>query len=304
MLNEQDKIKELFSEKLGNFEAPVNPALWKGVASQIGSTTTVAASGVTLLTKVIIGAVATTVIGVASYFVFKDNSVDNAFKRVVKLSEQSKTLGSTTPNEKNELASDVKVLMTHCFDKNDDHLDQDNAKYMQNQAKLVSSEDITAILDVADEIPTEENSTSVKAQPVVPEKIKEIKEKTPVEYRKNQNRNKPNEIIQSNNSDKEETKLAIVKTASLDKVPNVFSPDGDRINDELFIEFTGELNDFSVIVLDKNNKTIYSSQDPNFSWNGIMMNGELAPKGDYMYVITARDSNGNKINKYSTLAIR
>lgn len=291
MLNEQDKIKELFSEKLGNFEAPVNPALWKGVASQIGSTTTVAASGVTLLTKVIIGAVATTVIGVASYFVMKNDSVENVTEQKPLTSEQQpiESLDQTT-------------------EKTTDLIQKSSGAIIDNDIKVTPkplvAEEYSVILDVADEIPVDVNPTYVQTQSGVADEIKEIKEKTPVEYRKNQNRNKPNEIVQSNNSDKEETKPAVVKTASLDKIPNVFSPDGDRINDELFIEYTGELNDFSVIVLDKNNKTIYSSQDPNFSWNGIMMNGELAPKGDYMYVITARDSNGNKINKYSTLAIR
>lgn len=291
MLNEQDKIKELFSEKLGNFEAPVNPALWKGVASQIGSTTTVAASGVTLLTKVIIGAVATTVIGVASYFVMKNDSVENVI-------------------EQNPLTSEQKPIesIDQTTEKTTDLIQKSSVSTVENDIQITPkplvSEEFSVILDVADEIPVDVNPTYVQTQSGVADEIKEIKEKTPVEYRKNQNRNKPNEIVQSTNSDKEETKPVVAKTASLDKIPNVFSPDGDRINDELFIEYTGELNDFSVIVLDKNNKTIYSSQDPNFSWNGIMMNGELAPKGDYMYVITARDSNGNKINKYSTLAIR
>jgi gliding motility-associated-like protein len=288
MLNEQDKIKELFSEKLGNFEAPVNPALWKGVASQIGSTTTVAASGVTLLTKVIIGAVATTVIGVASYFVMKNNSVENVIEQKPLTSEQKPI----------ESIDQTKERTTDLIQKSSGSTSDID---IQITPKPLVSEEFSVILEVADKIPAEVNPTYVQTQSGVEE---EVKVKTQAPDKKIVNRNKPNEIIRSNNSVKEETKPALAKTASLDNVPNVFSPDGDRINDELFIEYTGELNDFSVIVLDKNNKTIYSSQDPNFSWNGIMMNGDLAPKGDYMYVITARDSNGNKINKYSTLAIR
>ena len=51
-----DNIKDLFSEKLGNFEAPVKPELWSGISSQIGATAAQSASGgMTVLTKTLIG---------------------------------------------------------------------------------------------------------------------------------------------------------------------------------------------------------------------------------------------------------
>ena len=64
----RDEIKELFSDKLGNFEAQVRPDMWANIASQIGGTTTsVASSGLSLLSKTFIGigigaAVVTTVL--------------------------------------------------------------------------------------------------------------------------------------------------------------------------------------------------------------------------------------------------
>lgn len=52
----KDNIKELFSQKLGNYEAKVNPELWAKISSQVaaGATTTVA-TGLSLFTKIAIG---------------------------------------------------------------------------------------------------------------------------------------------------------------------------------------------------------------------------------------------------------
>ncbi len=67
-MNNEDKIKELFAEKLGNLEAPVNPELWSAISSQIGTVASVTSTGLSIVAKTIIGISAASVIGVGTYF--------------------------------------------------------------------------------------------------------------------------------------------------------------------------------------------------------------------------------------------
>ena len=52
----RDEIQELFSEKLGNYEAKVDPSLWTNIASQIGgaATTAVVSTGLSIFSKWVI----------------------------------------------------------------------------------------------------------------------------------------------------------------------------------------------------------------------------------------------------------
>ena len=85
-------------------------------------------------------------------------------------------------------------------------------------------------------------------------------------------------------------------------MPNVFTPNGDGSNDLLFIE-SELLTGFSVVVLDLNNQVIFKSSDPNFKWDGRMLNGDMAPTGTYVYYVTAIDQQGNAVQKHSSLRI-
>ena len=69
-MEHNDKIKDLFSEKLGNFESSVRPEIWSNIASQIGATTTVAtvSTTVSLFTKTIIGLAVAATVGGFAYF--------------------------------------------------------------------------------------------------------------------------------------------------------------------------------------------------------------------------------------------
>ena len=52
----KDNIKELFSQKLGSYEAKVNPELWAKISTQVAAgATTAVATGLSLFAKVAIG---------------------------------------------------------------------------------------------------------------------------------------------------------------------------------------------------------------------------------------------------------
>ena len=70
-------------------------------------------------------------------------------------------------------------------------------------------------------------------------------------------------------------------------IPNVFTPNGDGINDYLYIDKVDSVSymDWEVIIYNRWGRKVYETSryingDPNHSWNG-----EGAPEGVYYYVV-------------------
>jgi len=297
MLNEQDKIKELFSDKLGNFQAPVNPELWSSIASQIGATTTMAAAGTSVLAKTIIGIAAAGVIAVGTYFVVNSENESNlsvaennpikneqlpeptseteSNKEEVELKniDNSQTFNSTMGvREKVKVGKDNDPLI----DANFGALDESNLKVNHNQEIVVEPKSLEPL-----------NSA--------PKVLTKIPKDAPVEKIEKDKFVQPTKVT--------EPVLTKVALASISETPDIFTPNGDNVNDELFIKYSGELIDFSLVIMSMNNTTVYETKNPDFRWRGEMMNGDVAPNGNYVYIIVARDANGVPINKYQRLTI-
>lgn len=67
------------------------------------------------------------------------------------------------------------------------------------------------------------------------------------------------------------------------KIPNVFTPNGDGIND--FFEIPG-LPPFSkLLVYDRSGREIFSSKEYNNEWNGFGVDGDSLPQDNYWYVL-------------------
>lgn len=67
-------------------------------------------------------------------------------------------------------------------------------------------------------------------------------------------------------------------------VPNVFTPNGDGINDVLLMNYYGE-GDYEINVFDRWGRKIYASTDTNGAWDGRNSNGEDLPEGVYYLVV-------------------
>ena len=76
----------------------------------------------------------------------------------------------------------------------------------------------------------------------------------------------------------------------------------DGVNDEFKILLV-DVTAFSIVILDARNKIVYKSEDPEFKWNGVGLNGEMVDAGNYIYYITAKNSLGKDVLEYSTLTI-
>ena len=82
---------------------------------------------------------------------------------------------------------------------------------------------------------------------------------------------------------------------SLLAVPNVFTPNGDGVNDEFRVVYRS-LSSFSMLVYNRWQHLVYESSDPSRGWNG-RINGRKAPEGAYYYIIEAKGSDGVKYKK-------
>ena len=92
-----------------------------------------------------------------------------------------------------------------------------------------------------------------------------------------------------------ETQEIVVKSKStIDNVPNVITPNGDRIND-IFSVKTTDIETFTISIRDKNGNEIFSSNDKDFVWDGTNYSGETVEKGMFTYVIIAEGKDGSII---------
>ena len=70
-------------------------------------------------------------------------------------------------------------------------------------------------------------------------------------------------------------------------LPNVFSPNGDDLNDT-FEAFPWKFIDrVDFRVFNRNGEEVYATADPNISWNGAHRDGGLCADGVYFYTVTA-----------------
>lgn len=77
-------------------------------------------------------------------------------------------------------------------------------------------------------------------------------------------------------------------------IPNIFTPNGDRINDEFAVRACG-VYEYEIEILNRFGKTMFQSNSMNINWDG-RSNEEKASDGVYFYVITIKDFKGEFIN--------
>lgn len=68
------------------------------------------------------------------------------------------------------------------------------------------------------------------------------------------------------------------------QVPDVFTPNGDGVNDYWQLAAAGDFDEFEVLVYNRWGTMVYKTNDPKFKWDGKNMNGNMVSPGVYYYV--------------------
>ena len=271
---EKDYIKDLFQEKLTSHEVPVRADLWTSVSSSIGGSSVVASS-MSIATKIIIAA-SVSAVALVTFYLVNDKNLEQSPIKKENPQEQRIITIDTLKIEKEEVKKDEKLLQKQADQRVDCEYDFSTP---ENVSDLNSNYPQSNKSDINKEIVTEKSPEKIERQyPII----------------RNSNPS-ANEIVAK-------PEIKIKENESTILLPNIFTPNGDGKNDLLSIKI-GEVTEFSVVILNQANKVIYTSSNPNFSWDGIATNGELSPAGSYVYYISAKDLNGKLLTKYSSLTI-
>lgn len=293
-MEDKDNIKDLFNEKLNGFEANVRPELWANISSQIGatSTATTVAVGMSLLTKSIIGISIAAAIGGITFFALKYDSSNKTttVQDTISKQESSPTIQTPELNQNTEKSADSGVKIKRV---------EENSSPVERIQELNTSSTETNEFGqvenriINNDVKPEVNKTTSHNSSTMQED-KNVSDK---------NETNPKETIVNNSSTPiENQQESTIEEEAIGKLTNIFTPNGDRVNDYLSVE-SNNVSDFSIVVLDPNNKIVYQSNEANFIWDGIGINGEMVPKGNYVYYVTARDQKGKLISKHSVLRI-
>ena len=85
--------------------------------------------------------------------------------------------------------------------------------------------------------------------------------------------------------------LVVSDVSSNIVVPNIFSPNGDGINDFFFIKCTG-IKNLVCTIYNRWGQLVYSISSVDQTWDGEMNNGNKATDGIYFYLLEASDIDG------------
>jgi gliding motility-associated-like protein len=87
-------------------------------------------------------------------------------------------------------------------------------------------------------------------------------------------------------------------------VPRVFTPNGDGVNDKLYVNVIGtnlrQLTSFRIY--NRNSKLVFETTDATIGWDG-RVNGVLQPMDTYVWAAEARDSNGALVVKSGNVTL-
>lgn len=297
----KDNIKELFSQKLGNYEAPVNPDLWASISSQVAaaSTTTAASTGLSMLAKVAIG-IGVSTAAIATVVVLSTSSESEKDTKNLPTTELQERTSESTSTETNDTSSNNNETQTAVLTA-DNSVDQEELE--PTPEPIPQAETPTQYNEPVSSSETPINNMTPKGIHRIETPEDEPQIVPVVRYA-----NVTNYGAEPENTEEyelEDTENASApKTAPIKRFVNVFTPNGDGENDEFFLESEG-LTDFSVVVFNPAGDIVYTSDNPNFRWDGRdIRTNVIVPEGNYMYMVTAYDSEGNPYPIYERLEIK
>ncbi len=308
-MSDKDPIKDLFRDKLQSHEVMPSKAVWSNVSSSLGhSAASASGLGASSILKIAAVVVGVSTVGVVSYlYMNNEDSNSKSNKKIVLQDEvldepaSSETISvpqNTKPKEPVKNSETELILESEI---------SDNVIRESQPESLITQESLPVSPSFENQANLEVQETSDVVESV-PEVISELPT-TPVEQITPSPQENIAEVVQYAQDEVVSVETLVEDSEisnSFEEVivlPNIFTPNGDRVNDVFMIEMT-EKSEFQIIVLNAKNQTVFKSNDANFEWDGTMLNGEPAPTGNYLYYFSAKDLNGKDVTKSSILKIQ
>lgn len=268
--------------------------MWSAVQSQLPA---VAAKGLSIVAKVIIGLSSAAVVSTVALIALNSNSDEKKEPKQVPVE-----LSSNNPIDNQEI-KEKEIKPTTSTDPKELNLSTNNEAstqtYPNQENDMNQGEDrlIEWPIKVDQERLTQEDKL-----------IPDPKKETIAEATNHETVGSPEKGTESKkNEQKEEETPTTTLESNLPEIqklvlPDIFTPNGDMRNDELFVVSEG-LKDFSMVVLNAQNQVVFKTNEPDFRWNGYDLFGSPLPDGDYMYMVTALDEYNRPVNASSRLRI-
>tara|TARA_B100000767_G_C19764989_1_gene537082 strand:- start:1421 stop:2332 length:912 start_codon:yes stop_codon:yes gene_type:complete len=302
-MSDKDPIKDLFRDKLQSHEVMPSKAVWASVSSSLGHPAASAAGiGTASFLKVAAVAVGVSAVGVAG-FLFMSPDESEPVKVIQKTVLQEKDLDESISSEtidsdiQESTSPEIKLSKSKSIS-----LEKVNSNEI---IQLTQSEAITTNESLPVSTPSQSQAKYADVEEIAAESTSPVSPQVS-EILSNQPSitdgasSQADEPIEEVSDAIEETQTVVEESIVL---PNIFTPNGDRVNDLFEIQM-GEKLEFQIIVLNQQNQPVFKSDDAHFQWDGSMLNGEPAPSGTYLYYFSAKDLNGNDVTESSLLTIQ
>jgi gliding motility-associated-like protein len=88
-------------------------------------------------------------------------------------------------------------------------------------------------------------------------------------------------------------------------IPNVFTPNGDGVNDLFFLQRSSNMSRVTATIYDRWGNKVYEidSGSGQIEWDGNTMYGKPAPTGTYFYIIAAEGRDGKAYDEKGSLSL-
>jgi hypothetical protein len=310
--NNLENIDELFKQTFDGFEANVDPSVWSGIQSSIGSSSAASSAagvaGKSIALKIVAGVIALGTVAAGTYFVSEN------------LNENGTEVAVNTPLEVTKVKEEKSIIVLENHKEQDAEktlVDTDLVKEIQenNSEALLGADILEASSEIVKPIKKEAspvlvqetvstNSSGVNTPTVISEKTNNSKEEAAPEIKVEEQVVVKSENVSSersaednwrNKGEVEFVEEVNVPSINKEKIPRTLSPNGDGIGDVVRIE--GEnIKEFKATILNMSNgKTIFEWNLLDGFWDGSDMSGDKVPPGTYMLVVIASGEDGKPI---------
>ena len=317
-MSDKDPIKDLFRDKLQSHEVMPSESVWSGVSDALGHSAASSASvGSASFLKVAAIAVGVSAVGVVGFMMMNSDETEplkSIEKTVLQEKDIDESVSSETIDSDVEESKSPEITLSDSESLSSERVIS-NESIRDTQPELITINDSLPVSTPSESqaypVVVEENDihNMNEANPVTPEVSATVPAVTINEDQGNQDQVSSEtietleleETYEEIVSDQDESPDILIEESIV--LPNIFTPNGDRVNDLFEIEI-GDKLEFQIVVLNRQNQLVFKSGDPRFQWDGTMLNGEPAPEGVYLYYFSAKDRFGNDITESSVLTIK